>query len=338
MLKISVNDLLKLDNRYLLKFKIINDNKGNVFIYLYLVMIISIVLIAILVLNLSVGYDEINNNKLSLKTFNYILSDYETNIPVLSYDILENLSNRAVKSGLGLINSKESIKEEVEKSLLKKNKEYYKNSGIQIESHVLYVRNGKDPFHVNINTMVTAFKENISYKKQMTSEISVENLKDPLPAVKCSKYPNFLYNATDYNYGNSLSKYLEGKNQTGSQCYINGTSPLIIKKCIYEPYTQHGEGVSMENCLKNGYYHESRDGSCYLHRLEGVGQCLDYGMETFILPDPKLNQSGLIATSSPDHVIFGYSYPGESILLNNYSKSKSLIFLDNAHRQKYGLS
>lgn len=217
MLKDSVNDLLKPNNKCLTEFKIINDNKGNIFIYLYLIMIISLVLIAILVLNLLVGYDEINHNELNLKTFNYILNDHEENIPVLSYNILENLSNRVLKSGVPLIDSKESIKEELKKNLLKKNKEYYKNSGIQIESNILYVENGKDPFHINIGTIITAFKGDINYKKQITSEISVENLKNPLPAVKCSKYPNFSYNDTNYNYGDSLSKYLEVKNQAGSQ-------------------------------------------------------------------------------------------------------------------------
>jgi hypothetical protein len=328
---------MKFDDERLSESGFIKDKKGSIFTYLYLVIIISIVLMAILILNLSMVYYEIDQNELNSKTFNYVLYDYETNIPVLSYKVLENLSNRVVEAGLPLTDSRESIKKELEKSLLQKNKEYHKNSGIQIEGHVSYVGNGEDPFHININTLITAFKDNISYNKQITSEISIENLKDPLPAIKCGKYQSFSYNSTNYNYGNSLSEYLESKNQFGSQYYINGTSPLKIKKCIYEPYTQHGEGVSMESCLKNGYYHESRDGSCYLHRLEGVGLCSDYGMETFILPNPKLNQSGLMATSSPDHVIFGYSYPGESILLNNSHGSKSLIFLDNSHRQKYGI-
>ncbi|MDR3223196.1 MAG: hypothetical protein LBT66_05635 [Methanobrevibacter sp.] len=335
---LKFNDVfLKLNNKNLMKFNLIKDNKGNIFMGLYLVMIIFVILIAILILNLSMAYTELNNNQLNSKTFNYILNDYQTNIPTLSYNVLENLSNNVVENKVPLINSKESIKEELEKSLLGKNNEYYKNSGIQIESHVIYIGDGEDPFHINIKTMISAYKNNMSYNNQITSEVSIENLKDPLPAIKCGKYPNFSYNDTNYNYGDSLSKYLESKNQSGAQYYTNGSSPLIIKKCIYEPYTQHGAGISMENCLKNGYYHESRDGSCYFHRLEGVGQCSDYGMETFVMPNPKLNQSGLIATSSPDHVIFGYSYPGESLLLNSYSKPESLIFLDDSHRQKYGL-
>ncbi|MDR3291442.1 MAG: hypothetical protein LBT10_04750 [Methanobrevibacter sp.] len=336
MLKFN-DTFMKLNNKGLMKFNFIKDNKGNIFTGLYLVMIIFVILIAILILNLSIAYTELNNNQLNSKTFNYILNDYQTNIPILSYNVLENLSNNIVKNKIPLINSKESIKEELEKSLLRKNNQYYKNSGIQIESHVIYIGDGEDPFHINIKTIISAYKDNMSYNNQITSEISIENLKDPLPAIKCGKYPNFSYNDTNYNYGDSLSKYLESKNQSGAQYYTNGSSPLIIKKCIYEPYTQHGDGISMENCLENGYYHESRDGSCYFHRLEGVGQCLDYGMETFVIPNPKLNQSGLIATSSPDHVIFGYSYPGESLLLNSYSKSKSLIFLDDSHRKKYGL-
>ncbi|MDR2544344.1 MAG: hypothetical protein LBD03_02170 [Methanobrevibacter sp.] len=338
MLKIKNKKVIKKGNKDPLKFNLVKDEKGSIFTGLYLVMIISVILVAILILNLSMGYTDINKNELNAETFNYILNDYKTNIPDLSYKVLENITNKVVKSGMPLTNSKETIKEEIGKIMMKKNKEYYKNSGIQIENNVVYVGDGKDPFHINIKTIINAFKGNRSYNDQITSEISIENLKDPLPAIKCSKYPSFSYNETNYNYGDSLSKFLESKNQNGSQYYINGSSPSIIKRCIYEPYTQHKEGISMENCLNNGYYHESRDGSCYFHRLEGVEQCLDYGMETFILPNPKLNQSGLKATSSPDHVIFGYSYPGESLLINSYSGTKTLIFLDNAHRKKYGFA
>jgi hypothetical protein len=72
----------------------------------------------------------------------------------------------------------------------------------------------------------------------------------------------------------------------------------------------------MKNCLDNGYYHEIRDGACFLHRLEWLGLCPDYGMETFLLPNHKLNQTGLIATSAPDHVIFEESYPGNKYFIH----------------------
>ncbi|RBQ22830.1 hypothetical protein ALNOE001_15310 [Candidatus Methanobinarius endosymbioticus] len=42
----------------------------------------------------------------------------------------------------------------------------------------------------------------------------------------------------------------------------NATAPLIIRKCIYDPYEQHGEGNCMKNCVDNGYFHESADCSC----------------------------------------------------------------------------
>jgi hypothetical protein len=316
---------------------IIKDKRGSIFTGMYLIMIVFVILITILILNLAISYNEINLNQLNSKTFNYIINDYQSNIPILSYSVLGNLSEQVIESRIPLINSKNSIKKNLEKKLLEKNKQYYDNFGIHIETHILNVENGNDPFHININTIVKAFKDNLSYNKQITSQTSIENLKDPLPATKCGKYPGFSYNQTNYNYGDSLNIFLKNKNQEGSQYYINGSSPSIIKKCVYEPYTQHGEGISMKNCLDNGYYHESRDGSCFLHRLEGVGLCLDYGMETFVLPNFKLNQTGLIATSSPDHVIFEQSYPGKSIQLKSNHKDNRIIFLDSSHRKKYGL-
>jgi hypothetical protein len=42
------------------------------------------------------------------------------------------------------------------------------------------VENGDDPFHININTFIKAFKDNLSYGNQITTKVSIENLKDPL--------------------------------------------------------------------------------------------------------------------------------------------------------------
>ena len=88
----------------------------------------------------------------------------------------------------------------------------------------------------------------------------------------------------------------------------------------------------------NGYFHDSNDGSCFLCRLEGKATCPDYGFETFIVPSNYSNSTLMFAPSSIEHVIFDdYVYPGKGIVYyfdgSNYCK----LFLDNGHRQKYGL-
>ncbi|MDR1721639.1 MAG: hypothetical protein LBR24_01150 [Methanobrevibacter sp.] len=318
--------------------KLKKDENGNIFSGIYVTMIIAVILVGILILNLAVGYNEINTNELSGNSFNYIMKDYEDNIAPLTYVILENITNEIVETKIPLSDSKETIKDKVQEKLNEKNQEYLNNSQIKIETEVLYIEAGKDPFHININTLVTANKDNMSYNKVITSEVSIINLKDPIPALKCGNDPSFSYDENYYYYGNSLSNYLASRNQTNPQYYINASSSCRIKRCPYDPYIQHGNGVTMKNCLDNGYYHESADGSCFFHRFVGAGNCYDYGLEAFIRPNPLITQTGLQSTSASDHVIFGVdSYPGTSIILNTNNNVTEVIFLDSSHATKYGL-
>lgn len=111
--------------------------------------------------------------------------------------------------------------------------------------------------------------------------------------------------------------------------------------------------MTLKNCIENGYFHESSDGSCFLCRLEGKGTCPHYGFETFITP-PTSNSTGNntnlstnstfnFAPSSIDHVIFNETppgtgtYPGKMIVYYSDGLNHLKIFLDNSHRQKYGL-
>ena len=99
----------------------------------------------------------------------------------------------------------------------------------------------------------------------------------------------------------------------------------------------------MKNCRDNGYYHESRDGACYLCRLEGKSGCEHYGFETFINPQ-KTNETGLMSACGSDHVIFSNDiYPGVEVIYNSENDNGNLVneilYLDpNGHKVKYGMS
>lgn len=139
------------------------------------------------------------------------------------------------------------------------------------------------------------------------------------------------------NYRYSLKNYLDGKTNGNIDTtpYINGKSPLIIKQCAYQPYNSHGANDLCENCILNGYFHESHDGSCYLCRMEGRGNCSHYGLETFIVPGTFDEMNNTV--TSIDHVIFSDEpYPGDKIILNNTTSDSDFIFLDNGHKSKYG--
>ena len=114
------------------------------------------------------------------------------------------------------------------------------------------------------------------------------------------------------------------------ESYIEATAPLNIKKCPYDPYVHHGDPGVLKDCLKNGYFHESADGSCYLCRLEGKGKCPHYGFEVFIQTHTPLNNESL---SCSDHVVFSDHYNGKKIDENDWNS----LILDDSHRKKYGL-
>ena len=131
-------------------------------------------------------------------------------------------------------------------------------------------------------------------------------------------------------YGATLTAYLTAHGIDKPEGYLGATSPLTIKKCPYDPYIHHGDGNTLQNCLKNGYFHESADGSCYLCRIEGKGICPHYGFEVFIVPHCVGVE---YSVSGSDHVVFHDRYPGHKINPENPTE----LFLDVAHRTKYGV-
>ena len=118
-----------------------------------------------------------------------------------------------------------------------------------------------------------------------------------------------------------------------NEAYSNACSGIIIKRCPYEDYTSHAHSnITMLDCLNNHYYHFSHDGLCVFCRLENKTTCSHNGLETFIVPSNKFNES----TSSICHVYFNRTsdghYNGSLYEFNN----NSFIYLDNAHGDKYG--
>ena len=134
------------------------------------------------------------------------------------------------------------------------------------------------------------------------------------------------------NYKNALTRYMKIRNLDSPFSYAFATTPLYIKKCPYDPYIHHGDNnmTILKECLKQGYFHESADGSCYLCRLEGKGKCPHYGFKVFIQTHTPLGNESL---SCSDHVVFHDHYTGQKI---DKTDINSLI-LDSSHRKKYGL-
>lgn len=312
------------------------ENKGNLIVGISIIMILIIILILISTLNFSISSNNENNNIIEDDSINYIAEDYKRNIKIISEESVINISNEVINSKIPLNNSEKVIKDHIIGKLNNLNHIYYEKYHITASSEIYSIKN-INPFNLEISGKISLKKNAKEYNGNINEKISLIGLKDPLPILKCGNNPNLTIDNENIYYGNSLTNYLNLKETNNTYLYENASSPYIIKKCPYIPYTSHGENGSMKNCISNGYYHESSDGACYLCRLEAKGNCSHYGLETFIIPQSNL--SYLQGTCSSDHVIFGDdSYNGNSViyyLVDNIISE--VIYLDNGHLTKYGM-
>ena len=321
--------------------ELLNDEKGNFSIILTSLILIGFLLLSIIILNVAINQERENGEIVSSNNFQYIVNDYIRNLPLIEHEALEDLSEEIIKDKRPSLDSKSDLKEIVDGKLSAKNKEYYENYGIQINSSLIAIENTSNPFSYKFKTHILSVKGDYSFEKIVSSDVDCIDLKDPVPILYLKDYHGLSYNESFYNYGNSLSEFLRSKGVENYSFYIDANSPLIIRKCPYDPYKHHGDdnGKIMKNCRDNGYYHESRDGACYLCRLEGKSGCEHYGFETFINPQ-KTIETGRVSACGSDHVIFSDDiYPGVEVIYNDEDRLKEILYLDpHGHKVKYGMS
>ena len=305
------------------------DNKGNIITGTTVILIVSIVLIVIFIVN-SINYMENENiDSISNDNFKYIIEDYNKNLEQLGRDSIAEETDRLYHAHF-IHDSRKDIKKIMNNKLKDINSEYKKKYGVNIRSEVLSVESTDSPWKVLFKVRLKADMNNEQFNGIIESNSSIEGLNDPLPYAMLPKlYNNINHDSKTIYYFEALAKYLRLHNVKSYESYILASSPLIIKKCPYDPYVHHGDGDTLKDCLKQGYFHESADGSCYLCRLDGKGTCPHYGMEVFIRTVTTNNES----VSCSDHVVFHDRYEGERL---NKLDPTSLI-LDSSHAKKYGL-
>ena len=306
------------------------DNKGNIITGTTVILIVSIALIVIFIVN-SINYMENENiNSISNDNFKYIIKDYNKNLEQLGRDSIAEETEKLYHAHI-IHDSRKDIKKILNNKLKEENKEYNEKYGINIRSEVLSVESTDSPWKVLFKVRIKADKDTNQFDGILESNSSIEGLKDPLPYAKLPKiYNNINNDGKKIHYFQALAQYLRLHNVDSYESYILATSPLFIKKCPYDPYIHHGDGNTLKECLKQGYFHESADGSCYLCRLDGKGVCPHYGMEVFIQTHTPLTNESV---SCSDHVVFHDRYTGEK--LNKYDINS--LILDSSHAKKYGL-
>lgn len=226
--------------------------------------------------------------------------------------------------------SEDQIRKNLNKKLNEKNEEFEKKYGVEISSETTSVENTDSPWEILLKVKLNIKKDNMKYSNIIKRNASIEGLKDPLPLAKLTILSGILTYNNKIHYKNAIAGYMLLHNFKSPESYIEATAPLYIKKCPYDPYIHHGDPGVLKDCLKNGYFHESADGSCYLCRLEGKGKCPHYGLEVFIQTHTILKNETL---SCSDHVVFSDHYYGTKLDETDFNS----LVLDNAHRKKYGL-
>lgn len=305
------------------------DSNGNIIVGTTAILIVSLLLICIFVVT-SINY--IQNENIASKSndnFKYIVDDYTQNLEILGRDAIDEATQK-VYNGLPVLNSKDQIKKNLNKILDEKNEEYEEKYGVKIASETLSVENTDSPWKLLFKVKLNMEKDGEKFAGTVERNASVEGLRDPLPIAKLTVLSGILTYDNQIHYKTALSAYMVLHNLDSPESYIEATAPLYIRKCPYDPYVHHGDYGVLDDCLKNGYFHESADGSCYLCRLEGKGKCPHYGFEVFIQTHTPLNNESL---SCSDHVVFSDHYNGEKIDPDDWNS----LILDSSHRKKYGL-
>ncbi len=305
------------------------DSKGNMIVGTTAILIVALLFICIFVVSSINMIENKNTDFKANDNFKYIIDDYSANLEVHGRSAIDKATSK-VYNGLPILNSRNQIKNNLNDILDEKNEEYNKKYGVKITSETLSVENTESPWKILFKVRLNVEKDGENFSKIIEKNTSIEGLRDPLPIAKLTVLSGILTYDNQIHYKTALSAYMVLHNLKSPESYIEATAPLIIRKCPYDPYIHHGDEGVLDDCLKNGYFHESADGSCYLCRLEGKGKCPHYGFEVFIQTHTPLKNESL---SCSDHVVFADHYNGEKI----DSDDMNSLILDSSHRKKYGL-
>lgn len=305
------------------------DSKGNLIIGTTAILIVALLLICIFVISCINYIQNENIDSVQNDNFKYLIDDYTQNLEISQRDAIAKATQK-IFNGLHIFNSENQIKKNLNEILDEKNKEYEEKYGVKITSEVLSVENTDSAWKILFKTRLNVQKDNEKFSKIIEKNATIEGLRDPLPLAKLTIASGILTYDDKIHYQEGLSAYMLLHQFDSPESYIEATAPLYIKKCPYDPYIHHGDPGVLDDCLKQGYFHESADGSCYLCRLEGKGKCPHYGFEVFIQTHTPLKNESL---SCSDHVMFADHYNGQKIDPDDWNS----LILDSSHQKKYGL-
>lgn len=322
------------------------DQKGYVLSGFTFLLMIPAILIMVAFADMSRTGGESVSAVLQSDTTFYAVNDVEKNVAIIATDVMRETADNITLTGIPLTDSRSTLKYSLQTKINDFTENYAENIGAdEVTCTILKVDSAPDPFKIEIKFEIHVKKGRTAHNETINQFIDINDkqVPDPMPFIKLKAFgiPKRDNNKGLIVYGSSLSDFLSSRELENAEIYNGSTSPLFIKKCPYDPYVSHGNGNSftvLKNCIFNKYFHESSDGSCFMCKLEGKATCPHYGIETFIIPPVSPNSSQIKAPCSIDHVIFNEStYPGTELEYYCEANNHYMLFLDDGHRQKYGL-
>ncbi|ADL59353.1 MULTISPECIES: hypothetical protein [Methanothermobacter] len=297
------------------------DDGGYVMAGFSLLLMVPAMILALMILSIDDSSVERSADRSLSESMTGALWDIRDSIPVITREVLNGTAQEAINGTLPPdLDARARVRAGVQGRI---DRLCAVHRNMNLSCRVNSVEGATDdPFCIEVNSTVDIRAGKIHHTENISVRVPVEDLPDPLPFRVLGRLQ---HNETSIEYGRSLMDHLSSGNR---EAYDGASGPFLIRRCPYEPYTIHGSSGVLYTCLLNGYYHESHDGSCYLCRLEGKTSCPHLGLETFIIPSGNFEE----APVSVDHVLFTTAYAGE---LHNVSGF--IIYLDGAHRKKYGV-
>ena len=251
------------------------DSHGNILVGTTAILIVSLLLMAVFVITAINFIHNSNIDSEANDNFKYIIDDYSNNLEILGRDSIAEATQK-VYNGLPVFNSEDQIKKNLNNLLEDENNEFKEKYDIDLSSEVISVEPTDSPWKVLFKVKLNGKKGNEEFSQIVERNASIEGLRDPLPIAKLTIASGVMAYDDEIHYKTALSAYMILHNLDSPESYIEATAPLYMKKCPYDPYIHHGDPGVLKDCLDNGYFHESADGSCYLCRLEGKGKCPHY--------------------------------------------------------------
>ncbi len=302
--------------------KIIDDDYA--YVNSLLVVIISLPIFMIIILSISLSFTLANDtaSDMSAHMLKSTTGDVEGQLDRISKQAIHNLSKYSYDNVYVVSNSTKTLRSLIQNGINNLTGDYSKR-GILINCTIINIYPADDPFSFDVYYRIySTFVNDSSKHIQSNNMITVSIVDSSYPVYDV--YPLFRSQVRTVN-----DSYIYNDVDV---VYDNAASGLFIRRCPYDDYTSHANSnITFLDCLNNHYYHLSHDGLCIFCRLENRSTCPHNGLETFIIPSLRVNQS----TSSIDHVYFNESADGHyNGSLRDFNDS--FIYLDDAHGGKYG--